>query len=82
MLNKGADEGFILAFKEGQDAAGGKKLEKIVTLDSLGTEIVVYTSDSHDNKITMTFVYDNVLYQVGGYDFTENEMLSVIEQMK
>lgn len=82
ILNKGADEGFILAFEEGQDAADGKKLENIVTLDSLDIEIVVYKSDSHDNKITMTFVYDNVLYQFGGYDFTEDEMLSVIEQMK
>ncbi len=82
MLNKGADEGFILAFEEGQDAAGGKKLENVVTIDSLDTKIVVYKSDSHDNKITITFVYDNVLYQFGGYDFTENEMLSVIEQMK
>ena len=26
MLNKGADEGFVLAFEEGQDAAGGKKM--------------------------------------------------------
>lgn len=82
MLNKGADEGFILAFEEGQDAAGGKKLENVVTVDSLDTKIVVYKSDSHNNKITMTFVYDNVLYQFGGYDFTESEMLSVIEQMK
>jgi len=82
MLNKGADEGFILAFEEGQDAAGGKKLENIVTIDSLDTKVIVYTSGSHDNKITMTFVHDNVLYQFGGYDFTEIEMLSVIEQMK
>lgn len=82
MLNKGADEGYILAFEEGQDAAGGKKLENVVTLESLDTKIVVYKSGSHDNKITMTFVYDNVLYQFGGFDFTESEMLSVIEQMK
>lgn len=82
MLNKGADEGFVSAFEEGQDAAGGKKLENIVTLDSLDAKVVIYKSNSHDNKITMTFVYDNVLYQFGGYDFTESEMLSVIEQMK
>ena len=82
MLNKGADEGFILAFEEGQDAAGDKKLENIVTLESLDTKIVVYKTGSHDNKITMTFVHDNVLYQFGGYNFTESEMLSVIEQMK
>lgn len=82
MLNKGADEGYVLAFKECQDAAGGKKLENIVTLDSLGVKAVIYKSNSHDNKITMTFVYDNVLYQFGGFDFTESEMLSVIEQMK
>ncbi len=82
MLNEGADEGFVLACEEGQDAAGGKKLENVVTLDSLDAKIVIYKSNSHDNKITMTFVYDNVLYQFGGFDFTESEMLSVIEQMK
>ena len=82
MLNKGADKGYILAFEEGQDAAGGKKLENVTTLKSLDAKVVVYKSDSHDNKITMTFVYDNVLYQFGGFDFTESEMLSVIEQMK
>ena len=72
----------ILAFEEGQDAAGGKKLENVVSLESLDAKVVVYKSDSHDNKITMTFVYDNILYQFGGFDFTESEMLSVIEQMK
>ncbi len=82
MLNKGADEGFVSAFEEGLDAAGGKKLENIVTLESLDAKIVVYKSASHDNKITMTFVYDNVLYQFGGFDFTESEMLSVIGQME
>lgn len=82
MLNQNADEGYVLAFNEGIDAAGGKKLENIVTINSLGTKIIVYKSDSHDNKISITFVYDNVLYQFGGYDFTESEMLSVIEQMK
>lgn len=82
MLNKGADKGYVLAFEDGHDAAGGKKLEKIVPLDSLDTQIVVYKSDSHENKISMAFVYDGVWYQFGGYDFTESEMLSVIEQMK
>ncbi len=82
MLNKGADEGYILAFEEGKDAAGGKKLENIVTVNSLDIKIVVYKSDSHDNKITITFVYDDIFYQFGGFDFTEDEMLAVIEQMK
>ena len=82
MLNKGADEGYILAFEEGLDAAGGKKLENVITLESLDVKIIVYTSGSHDNKLTMSFVYDNVLYEFGGFDFTESEMLSVIEQMK
>lgn len=82
MLNKGADEGYVSAFEEGQDAAGGKVLENINIDNSLDTKIIVYKSDSHDNKITITFVYDNILYQFGGFDFTESEMLSVIEQMK
>lgn len=82
MLNKGADEGFVLAFEEGMDAAGGKKLENVIMLESLDVKIIVYTSDSHDNILTISFVYDNVLYQFNGFDFTESEMLSVIGQMK
>ena len=82
MLNKGADKGYVSAFEEGTDAAGGKVLENIVLDNALNAKIIVYKSGSHDNKITMTFVYDDILYQFGGYDFTESEMLSIIEQMK
>lgn len=82
MLNKGADEGYVLAFEEGQDAAGGKVLENVIIDNSLDTKIVVYKSDSHDNKITISFVYDNVMYQFDGFDFTESEMIAIIEQMK
>ncbi len=82
MLNKGADKGYVSAFEEGTDAAGGKVLENIVLNNSLNTKIIVYKSGSHDNKISMTFVCDDILYQFGGYDFTESEMLSVIKQMK
>lgn len=82
MLNKGADEGFVFAFEEGRDAAGGKELESIITENLFDTKIVVYKYDSCDDRITVTFVYDNVLYSFGGFNFTEGEMLSVIKQME
>ncbi|MBE6788634.1 MAG: hypothetical protein E7539_03110 [Ruminococcaceae bacterium] len=82
MLNKGADLGYVLAFQEGLDAAGGKKLEDTVTIESLNTKAVVYTDRSHSNKLAITFVYDNVIYDFLGFDYTQEEMLSVIEQLK
>ncbi len=82
MLNEGADYGYIDAFVQGIDAAGGKTYKNIVKIESLGVEAVVYTDRSSDEKLAMTFVYDNVYYQFAGYNYTESEMLSIIEQLK
>lgn len=82
MLNRGADKGFILAFEEGLDAAGKKELKKIVHNELLGTEMIVYTDGSHENKINVSFVYDDIFYHFSGFDFTEEEILDIVSQMK
>lgn len=82
ILNKGADYGYIDAFMQGIDAAGGKKLENTVKIESLGVDAVVYTDRSSEDKLAITFIYDNVYYEFAGYNCTQSEMLSILEQLK
>ena len=82
ILNKGADYGYIDAFMQGIDAAGGKKLENTVKIESLGVDAVVYTDRSSEDKLAITFIYDNVYYEFAGYNCTQSEILSIIEQLK
>lgn len=82
MLNKGAAYGYIDAFVQGIDAAGGKKLENTVKINSLGVDAVVYTDRSSEDKLAVTFIYDNVYYQFSGHNYSQSEMLSIIEELK
>lgn len=82
ILNKDADEGYVLAFEEGLDAAGEKNIENIYESPNLSTNIVIYTNDWDADRITATFVYDDVLYQFIGDDFTKDEVISIIENLK
>ena len=81
MLNKGADEGYVLAFEEGLNAAGGKSLKRVIQDGDLGTEMIVYTDGSFENKICISFVHDSIFYQFAGFDYTEEEMLEIIRDM-
>ena len=42
LLNKYADEGYVLAFNEGLDATGGKNIEKSYKSKNLNTNVVIY----------------------------------------
>ena len=83
MLNEGADEGYVLAFKEGIDAIGGKELENTINvfINSVETKVVIYTYDDNEERLNATFVYDDILYSLSGYGYTQEEMISVIKQM-
>ena len=82
ILNEDADEGYVAAFEEGLNAAGGKELKNVVQNKKLGTEMIVYTDGSYDNKICIAFVHDSIYYQFSGFEYTEEEMLDVIRQME
>lgn len=83
MLNEGADEGYILAFQEGIDAIGGKELENTINvfINSVETKVVIYRYDDTEERLNATFVYDDILYNLSGYGYTQEEMISVIKQM-
>ena len=80
MLNKNADEGYILAFQEGLDAFGNKNIETSYTSENLNTNVVIYTSVS--KSLNATFVYDDILYQFIGDNISKDEMISIIETIK
>lgn len=82
MLNKYADEGYVLAFKEGLDATGGKNIGNSYKLKNLNTNVVMYTNNWSTERITATFVYDDILYEFVGKNMSKDEMISIIETLK
>lgn len=82
MLNKYADEGYVLAFQEGIDATGGKNIDNSYKSENLKTNVVVYTNDWSEERLTATFVYDNILYRFIGHKISKDEMISIIETLR
>lgn len=82
MLNEKADKGYILAFQEGLDATGGKELENSYTSNKLGVNVLIYSNDWSNNRLTATFCYDNVLYDLIGKNISEQEMKDIIETLE
>ena len=82
MLSKYADEGYLLAFQEGIDATGNKDIENSYISGNLNTNVVIYTNDWSSERLTATFVYDDILYQFIGYNVSKDEMTSIIETLK
>ena len=60
ILSTKAEEGYILPFIEGKDAMGGKIYVGKYELENLSVSTVIYTSDWMPERLTATFVYDNL----------------------
>ena len=81
MLNKGADEKYILAFEEGLDASGGKNNFEENNNNNLDTKIIIYsysTSNSNNRYLKATFVYDDVLYIFTGMNMSKDDLINYI----
>ena len=81
MLNKGADEKYILAFEEGMDASGGKNNFEEYYSNNLDTKIIIYsysTSNSNNRYLKATFVYDDVLYIFTGMNMSKDDLINYI----
>ena len=81
MLNKGADEKYILAFEEGMDASGGKNNFEEYYSNNLDTKIIIYsysTSNSNNRYLKATFVYDDVLYIFTGTNMSKDDLINYI----
>lgn len=82
MLNIGAEEGYVLAFEEGLDAMGHKILLDKIHIDELDTEALCYTAGDDPDRITVTFVYDSIMYSFTGHGYTLDEIISVIKELE
>ena len=84
MLNKGADEKYILAFEEGLDASGGKNNFEEYYSNNLDTKIIIYsysTSNSNNRYLKATFIYDDVLYIFTSKNIVNNDLINYIDSL-
>ena len=82
MLNKYADESYINAFQEGLDASGEKQIEESYKSKNLDTKVILFINKWSNERLTATFVHDDILYRFIGENITQDEMISIIETLK
>lgn len=82
MLNEGAEEGYVLAFTEGIDAMGNKILLDEIHIDELDSDAVCYTAGDMPDRITVTFVYENIMYSFTGHGYTLDEIIKIIKELE
>lgn len=84
MLNVGADEKYIFAFKEGVDASGNKNNFKEYYSNSLNTKIILYSYSVNDNNnqyLRAAFIYDDVLYIFTSKNIANNDLINYIDSL-
>ena len=82
ILIKDADEGYIAAFQGDTDALGEKNIEISYESDNLNTNVIMYSTKSAKESLTVAFVYDDILYHFIGNNVSRDEMISIIENLK
>lgn len=82
ILSTDAEEGYILPFIEGKDAMGGKVFVGTYELENLCVSTVIYTSDQQPEKLTSTFVYDDIYYSMSSYNYELEEFLDILATLK
>lgn len=82
ILSTDAEEGYILPFIEGKDAMGGKIYVDTYELGNLSVNTVIYTSDWMPERLTATFVYDNLYYSFIADNYELEEFLYILKTLK
>ena len=82
ILSTKAEEGYILPFIEGKDAMGGKLYVDTCELENLSVNTVIYTSDWMPERLTATFVYDNLYYSFTADNYTPEEFLAILNTLE
>lgn len=81
MLNNNADASYVLAFQEGLDASADKKIESQYKSTNLKTDVTIYSVDWDQKRTVVTFVYDNILYNFLGCNYSVEDMKQFIEKL-
>lgn len=89
ILNENADEGYVYPFIEGIDAAGGMEYNETYKINSLDVDAVIYTignspygENVSDGRVSVQFVYDNVLYKLDFWNYTNDEIKIILEELE
>lgn len=82
ILGRKAEEGFILPFIEGVDAAGGKVFIEEYYIPSLSVKSVIYTYEDVPESLNVTFVYDNIYYQINSENYSLSELKEVLSSLE
>ena len=82
ILSTKAEEGYILPFIEGKDAMGGKIYVGTYDLENLSVDTVVYTSDWMPERLTATFLYDNLYYSFIADNYELEEFLDILNTLR
>lgn len=89
ILNENADEGYVYPFIEGIDAAGGMEYNETYQINSLQVDAVIYTigespygENISDGRVTVQFVFDNVLYKLDFWNYTNDEIKIILEELE
>lgn len=82
ILGTKAEEGYILPFVEGKDAMGGKVHIETYKIEALDIDTVIYTTDSEEVLLKSTFVYDDISYTISSYNYTLDELKTILNTLR
>ena len=82
ILSTKAEEGYILPFIEGKDAMGGKIHIDTYKIETLNTNVVIYSTADMSELLKATFVYDDVSYTISSYNYTLDELKDILNTLK
>lgn len=89
VLNENADEGYVYPFIEGIDVAGGMEYNETYQINSLQVEAVIYTigespygENISDGRVSVQFVFDNILYKLDFWNYTNEEIKAILEELE
>lgn len=81
-LNKNADKGYILAFEEGLDATASKDLKNLYHINSINADAVIYKNEWSKERLTVTFLYNNMVYSIIGNNVSAEEMIQILNSLQ
>lgn len=82
ILSEDAEQGFIEAFKEGTDAAGGKKYLENYCAKESAFNAVIYTYEEVPSMLIATFVYEDVYYHIQSENYSIEEFKAVLDTLE
>ena len=82
ILSTKAEEGYILPFIEGKDAMGGKVHIDTYKIETLDANAVIYSTGDVSELLKATFVYDDVSYTISSYNYTLDELKTILNTLR